>query len=80
MNIIWNKVNDWKFWALANEQEDFYRLLLHNKINSIKGLVYVDQEPFLNPAFPSHQDLKRGAKKLLDPFTYEEFVRELYGR
>ncbi len=79
MKLIWEKVNDWKFWALANEQEDFYQLLLHNKINSIRGLIYDDQEPYLNLAHPSHQDLKSEAKKFLDPCTYVEFVRELYG-
>lgn len=79
MKLIWQKVNDWKFWALSNDQEDFYQLLLYNKINSFKGLIYFDQEPFLNLAFPSHQSLKNEAKKLLDPFTYQEFVRELYG-
>lgn len=79
MKIIWDKVNDWKFWALANEQEEFYKVLLENKIHSTKGLIFEGSEPFLSMSIPYHQELKQEAQRLLDPLTYQEFVKELYG-
>lgn len=78
MKVIWDKVNDWKFWALANEQEEFYRLLLENRIHSTKGVVYQGQEPFLLSEYPAHRLLDDRAKALLDPALYEEFRKELF--
>ena len=79
MKFIWDKVNDWKFWALANGQEEFYQVLLVNKIHSTKGLFFRGSEPYLSMSIPFHQHLKQEAQRLLDPVTFEEFVRELYG-
>lgn len=77
--LIWDKVNDWKFWALANGHESFYQLLLESPIRSTKDLIYVGSEPFLSPVVPRHQRLKREAKRLLDPIAFREFVAELFG-
>lgn len=79
MKIIWDKVNDWKFWALANNHEEFYKILLENKIHSTRGLIFIDTEPFLSMSIPYHQQLKQEAKRLLHPVIFQEFVKELYG-
>ncbi len=78
MKVIWDKVNDWKFWALSNEQEEFYQLLLDNRIHSTKGVVYQGPEPFLLPEYPTHRILSERARQLLDPVLYEEFKSELF--
>lgn len=78
MRLIWEKINDWKFWALANGKEEFYQLLLYNKINSVKGVYYEEREPFLSLDIPNHQLLLSKAKALLEPDIYKEFSAELF--
>ncbi|RKD24366.1 hypothetical protein BEP19_08200 [Ammoniphilus oxalaticus] len=80
MNNIWDRVNDWKFWALANGQEQFYRLLLENNIHSTNGLVYDRAEPYLSLSIPSHRQLLQEARRLLDPPMFAEFYQDLYGK
>lgn len=80
MHIIWDKVNDWKFWALANGHEEFYQVLLVNSINSIKGVFYENREPFLSMDIDAHQLLHNRAKGLLEPHIFKEFSAELFNR
>lgn len=76
--LIWQKVNDWKFWALANHREDFYQLLLNSNIHSAQGLLYVGSEPLLSLEVGDHLQLLQEAKRLLDPILFEQFFSELF--